>query len=124
MKEKICVAINLMLTPVPGWWRVRLAFGRNGSGRVVDVECDQETHERNLASVNEMMWSHGGMNYWRLDGRLWARRNRSDEERGICRPWTEEEKRQIEFEFFVMRFVIAAILLLDGVVVWFAFRGG
>lgn len=124
MNEKICVAIKLMLTPVPGWWRVRLfSLGRNQSEKVGAMECDQETHERNLASMNEMMWTYGGMNYWRLNGNLWAARNRTDEERGISRPWTPEEKRQIEREFLILDILIVFLLLLHGIVIWFAFQG-
>lgn len=70
------------------------------------------------------MWTHEGVNYWWLDGRLWSAHDRTDEERGIRRPWSEVERREIEREFLLLQAVIAAALLCDAVVLWLGFRGG
>lgn len=90
----------------------------------------REIHERNLASEMEMMWSFDGVNYWRLGGRLYARRNRSDEERfagnrnARFRPWTDEERREVARVVWALRGITVAALLCDAVVLWLAFRGG
>jgi hypothetical protein len=86
------------------------------------VPTTLEQHDEGLAG-KVSMWTYDGVNYWWLDGRLYSCRDRTDEERGISRPWSDEERRQIEMAFWIMRFVIAIILFIDGLVIWLAFGG-
>lgn len=117
-------AARLLFSPAPGWWLVARSLRRFTPGTGGTLGCDRETHERNLASGAEMMWTFDGVNYWRLEGRLYARRNRSDVERGISVPWTAEERRIVERQFLAMRAIIALELACIVVAVWLAFRGG
>lgn len=87
-----------------------------------------DVHEAGLRG-EVAMWTHDGVNYWWLDGHLWARRDRSDDEErfaGIAnarfRPWTDEDRRAAARDIWVLRAGTAFIFLCDAAVVWLAFR--
>ncbi len=115
--------LYVLFEPAPaGWWKFWRMYRRPAKpGKRILTTLDQ--HIEGLAG-KVSMWTYDGVNYWWLDGRLWSCRDRTDEERGISRPWSDEEKRQIEMEFLIMRFVIAVILFFDGIVIWLAFQQG
>lgn len=113
----------ILFEPAPaGWWKFWRMFRRRVKPEKL-VPTTLEQHNEGLAG-KVSMWTYDGVNYWWLDGHLWACRDRTDEERGISRSWTDEEKRQIKFEFMILDFIIAFLLLLHGIVIWFAFQGG
>lgn len=71
-----------------------------------------------------LMWTFEGVNYWWLDGRLWARRNRDDVERGLSVPLSVEERRRVWWTFALMDAAAWVLWLALAVVVGLAFFGG
>jgi len=84
----------ILFEPAPaGWWKFWRMFRRRVKPEKL-VPTTLEQHNEGLAG-KVSMWTYDGVNYWWLDGHLWACRDRTDEERGISRTWTDEEKRQV-----------------------------
>ena len=84
---------------------------------------DAERHEAGLRG-EVSVWTFEGVNYWWLDGRLWARRNRDDVERGLSVPLSVEERARVWWTFALMDSLAALLWLMLVFVIGLRIFGG